>query len=151
MQVSFVPREVISQKINEAKIQEYEATEELSFDKRREKEVKRLEKAAENIKKKSLRLIDLIAGNGALDPEQLIYYGADPSMFYNIDQYGRYGTNKKAPIGKKLKIVWSVKNPKQTISDLTERYNEEMGLFDMGARAGGSSDRTMGDNEMAEM
>ncbi len=151
MQVSFVPREVISQKINEAKIQEYEATEELSFDKRREKEVKRLEKAAENIKKRSLRFIDLIAGNGALDPEQLIYYGADPSMFYNIDQYGRYGTNKKAPIGKKLKRVWSVKNPKQTISDLTERYNEEMGLFDMGARAGGSSDRTMGDNEMAEM
>jgi len=151
MQVSFVPREVISQKINEAKIQEYEATEELSFDKRREKEVKRLEKSAENIKKRSLRFIDLIAGNGALDPEQLIYYGADPSMFYNIDQYGRYGTNKKAPIGKKLKRVWSVKNPKQTISDLTERYNEEMGLFDMGARAGGSSDRTIGDNEMAEM
>jgi hypothetical protein len=151
MQVSFVPREVISQKINEAKIQEYESTEELSFDKRREKEVKRLEKSAEDIKKKSLRLIDLIAGNGALDPEQLIYYGADPSMFYNIDQFGRYGTNKKSPIGKKLKRVWSAKNPKQTISDLTERYNEEMGLFDMGARAGDSSDRTMGDNEMAEM
>lgn len=151
MKVSFMPREVMSQKINEAKIQEYEATADLSFDKRREKEVKRLKKAAEAIKKNSLRFIDLIAGNGALDPEQLIYYGADPSMFYNIDQFGRYGTNKKSPIGKKLKRVWSAKTPTQTISDLTERYNEEMGLFDTVSRAGGSSDRTIGDNEMAEM
>jgi alkylhydroperoxidase/carboxymuconolactone decarboxylase family protein YurZ len=151
MQISFVPREVISQKINEAKIQEYEATEELSFSKRKDKEVKRLKKAAEEIKKTSLRFIDLIARGGALDPEQLISYGADPATFYNIDQFGRYGANKKSPIGKKLKRVWSAPNPTQTISDLTERYNEELGLFDMGSRAGGSSDRTVGDNEMAEM
>ncbi len=100
--------------------------------KRRDDEVRKLRKEADEKRKKAKRLIDFIVEGGPLDPEALISFGLDPALVYNIDRYGRYGKAKRSPMGKGLRRLWSIKareGTRQSLDSLTERWNEENNLF----------------------
>jgi hypothetical protein len=129
--------------VKERILQRYDEDPDKLLKDKRDDEVKKLRKEAGEKRKKAKRIIDFIAEGGPLDPEQLMYYGLDPANVYRYDQNGMYLGTLRSPQGKGLKRVWSVKNPTQTISDITERYNEEMNLFNM--------NRALTDSEVAEL
>lgn len=141
--------EAIRNKVTEALLEVDAANRSKSYNDRIKSNIRDLKKQIKETKKNNLKFVDFVAMGGAMDVEQLIYYGADKAIFYNFDRIGRNVSNKKSPFGKKFKRVWSVNNPTQGLSDLTERYNEEMGLFDMTLPAdqGGA----IMDSEMAEI
>jgi hypothetical protein len=102
---------------------------------KKEEQMERLDKEIQKIKKDTPKLLNFVLEGGPLDPDQLIGYGLDPGNFNRYDQVGRTIGTKRAPQGrgtskgKGVKRLWSRNNPTQTISDLTERLNEEYALW----------------------
>ena len=102
---------------------------------KKEEQMERLDKEIQKIKKDAPKLLNFVLEGGPLDPDQLIGYGLDPGNFNRYDQVGRTIGTKRAPQGrgtskgKGVKRLWSRNNPTQTISDLTERLNEEYALW----------------------
>ncbi len=147
--------EDVKVEVKERILQRYEeADPDKPLKKRRDDEAKKLRKEADAKRKKAKRLIDFITKGGPLDPEVLINFGLDPALVYNIDRYGRYGKAKRPPMGKGLRRLWAIKareGTRQGLSEITERYNEEMNLFDWNVRTGSDSDRTLTDSQMAEL
>ena len=139
----------IRNKVTEALLEVDSANRSKSYNERVKSNIRDLKKRIKETRKNNLKFVDFVAMGGAIDVNQLIYHGADKSIFYNFDRVGRNVSNKKSPFGKKFKRVWSVNNPTQSLSNLTERYNEEMGLFDMTVAADQGGAIT--DSEMAEI
>ena len=146
--------EKVKVSVKERILQRYDEDPDKLLRDKRDDEVKKLRKEADAKRKKAKRLIDFITKGGPLDPEVLINYGLDPALVYNIDRYGRYGKAKRPPMGKGLRRLWAIKareGTRQGLSEITERYNEEMNLFDWNVRTGSDSDRTLTDSQMAEL
>ena len=126
-------REVGDMENKQEILQSIEDSELEFFEDKKEEQMERLDKEIQKIKKDAPKLLNFVLEGGALDPEQLIYYGLDPANIYKLDRVGRILSNKRAPQGKGfskgLKRLWSLNTPTQTVSDLTERLNEEYALW----------------------
>jgi len=149
MQSTMYNREVEDMSNKQEILQEIEDSELPSYETKREALIARLVKDIEDIEKTAPKLLNFVLEGGALDPDQLIYYGLDPANFNRYDQIGRTIGTKRAPQGrgtskgKGVKRLWSRNNPTQTISDLTERLNEEYAL--------GNNADSFSDTDVAEM
>lgn len=130
-------RFVAEQELDMQMINDYEANNTLSLDDLRNKRVDELGKQVESKTKAAAKFRDWIAAGGALNVPQLKSMGIDPATF----------TNKKLAIGKGLKRVFA-QNGTQSLSDITERWNEENNLVDMSTAA--DSDRALSDTEMLD-
>ena len=110
------------------------------LEKKRDKVIRSLEKDAEVIRKQATTFKDFIAEGGALNTEQLIREGFDPEIF----------KSRSLATAKGFKRIFA-KNGEQTLSDLTERYNERYNLFNPLVRTGSSEDRALGDSDMLDV
>lgn len=128
-------REVNDMENKQEILQEIEDSELPSYETKREALIARLVKDIEDIEKAAPKLLNFVLEGGPLNPDQLIGYGLDPAVFNRYDRIGRIIGTKRAPQGrgtskgKGVKRLWSRNNPTQTISDLTERFNEEYALW----------------------
>ena len=142
-------REVEDMENKQEILQSIEDSELEFFEDKKEEQMERLDKEIQKIKKDATKLLNFVLEGGPLDPDQLIGYGLDPANFNRYDQIGRTIGTKRAPQGrgtskgKGVKRLWSRNNPTQTISDLTERFNEEYALWN-------DSD-SLTDTDVAEM
>jgi len=130
-------RFVAEQELDMQMINDYEANNTLSLDELRNKRVDELGKQVESKTKAAAKFRDWIAAGGALNVPQLKSMGIDPATF----------ANKKLAVGKGLKRVFA-QNGTQSLSDITERWNEENNLVDMSTAA--DSDRALSDTEMLD-
>ena len=148
MQSTMYNREVEDMSNKQEILQEIEDSELPSYETKREALIARLEKDIKDIEVAAPKLLNFVLEGGPLDPDQLIGYGLDPGNFNRYDQVGRTIGTKRAPQGrgtskgKGVKRLWSRNNPTQTISDLTERLNEEYAL---------DGENAFGDADVAEM
>jgi hypothetical protein len=155
MQSSMYNREVEDMSNKQEILQEIEDSELPSYETKREALIAGLIKDIEDIEKAAPKLLNFVLEGGPLNPDQLIGYGLDPANFNRYDQIGRTIGTKRAPQGrgtskgKGVKRLWSRNNPTQTISDLTERLNEELALIDNNIATDKS--RLLSDNDVAEM
>ena len=155
MQSTMYNREVEDMSNKQEILQEIEDSELPSYETKREALIARLVKDIEDIEKAAPKLLNFVLEGGPLDPDQLIGYGLDPANFNRYDQIGRTIGTKRAPQGrgtskgKGVKRLWSRNNPTQTISDLTERLNEELALVDDNIATDKS--RLLSDTDVAEM
>tara|TARA_R100000388_G_C7244412_1_gene163860 strand:- start:306 stop:4865 length:4560 start_codon:yes stop_codon:yes gene_type:complete len=131
--------EIVSD-INNKLLNQYEETANDPIEKKRDKVIRSLEKDVELIRKQATTFKDFIASGGALNTEELVRQGFDPEIF----------KSRSLATAKDFKRVFA-KNGQQTLSDLTERYNERMNLFDPNARTGSSQDRALDDNDMLDL
>ena len=149
MKQTLYNREVEDMENKQQILDEYEASELESLEEKKQEQINKLDKEMQKIEKEAPKLLDFVAKGGPLNPEQLISYGLDPANIYRTDQVGRNLGNKRSPQGKGLKRLWSVENHTQTISDLTERLNEELALIDDNIATDRS--RLLSDTDVAEM
>jgi len=147
MQSTMYNREVEDMSNKQEILQQIEDSELPSYETKREALIAGLEKDIKDIETSAPKLLNFVLEGGALDPKQLIYYGLDPANVYKLDRAGRILSNKRAPQGKGfskgLKRLWSLNTSTQTISDLTERLNEEYAL--------GNNADSFSDTDIAEM
>lgn len=130
-------RFVAEQELDMQMIEDYEANYTLSLDELRNKRVDELAKQIELKTKAATKFRDWIAAGGALNVPQLKSMGIDPATF----------ADKKLAVGKGLKRVFA-QNGTQSLSDITERWNEENNLVDMSTAA--DSDKALSDTEMLD-
>ena len=128
-------RFVADQELDMQMINDYEANNTLSLDELRNKQVDELAKQIALKTKAATKFRDWIAEGGALNVPQLKSMGIDPAIF----------VNKKLAVGKGLKRVFA-QNGTQSLSSITERWNEENNLVDMSTAA--DKDRALSDTEM---
>ena len=124
------------QELNLQMINDYEANNTLSLEELRNKRVDDLAKQIELKTKSATKFRDWIAEGGALNVPQLKSMGIDPATF----------TDKKLAVGKGLKRVFA-QNGTQSLSDITERWNEENNLIGL---EGGTADKSLTDTEMLD-
>jgi hypothetical protein len=148
MKQTLYNREVEDMENKQQILEEYEASELESLEEKKQERIDELQKDIDTIEKEAPKLLDFVIQGGPLDPEQLVSYGLDRANIYRLDRIGRILGNKRAP-QKGVKRLWSIKNPTQTISDLTERLNENMGLIDEDMAA--DKTRFLSDTDVAEM
>ena len=149
MKQTLYNREVEDMENKQQILDEYEASELESLEEKKQEQINKLDKEMQKIEKEAPKLLDFVVNGGPLNPEQLISYGLDPANIYRTDRVGRNLGNKRSPQGKGLKRLWSVENHTQTISDLTERLNEELALIDDNIATDRS--RLLSDTDVAEM
>ena len=133
------PAKVAEVAVTESLLLAYDKSIEPANVKKKQGIIKGLVAQAKAVNKKATKFKDFIAAGGPLDVKQLISEGFDPKDL----------EDGKVKFGKNLKRVWSLQNPQQTISQLTERYNEELSLFDGDVVADKS--RELSDNDMISM
>jgi hypothetical protein len=145
IQISFASeqqqQEAAKNKVNEETLQIYEENIENDYQKIIDKQVIEAERKVKKIKKESKKIKVWITEGGPLEIDQLIYYGFDQDLFYNYDQIGRNIGAKRSPVGKNFQRLWTQKGG-QTISDLTQRWNEEYNTW---------GEQEVTDTEMAEL
>ena len=145
IQISFASeqqqQEAAKNKVDEDTLQIYEENIESNYQKIIDKQVIEAERKVKKIRKESKKIKVWIAEGGPLEIDQLIYYGFDQDLFYNYDQIGRNIGAKRSPVGKNFQRLWTQKGG-QSISDLTQRWNEEYNTW---------GEQEVTDTEMAEL
>lgn len=145
IQISFASeqqqQEAAKNKVDEDTLQIYEENIENDYQKIIDKQLIEAERKVKKIKQESKKIKVWIAEGGPLEIDQLIYYGFDQDLFYNYDMIGRNIGAKRSPVGKNFQRLWTQKGG-QSISNLTERWNEEYNTW---------GNEEIGDTEMAEL